>query len=87
MENYYWDCWLNLLDSLLLENGFNSIEERLHIKRARNVVEALNHIKSFYSPFLFPALWKKNHIETQHSSFSGVSGETEWRVPGYPLQS
>jgi hypothetical protein len=88
MENYYWDCWLNLLDSLLLENGFNSIEERLHIKRARNVVEALNHIKSFYSAFFMPcAMEKKNHIETQHSSFSGVSGVTEWRVPGYPLQS
>ena len=51
MEDYYWDCWLDLLDSLLLENGFNSIEDRLHIKRARNAVEALNHIKSFYSVF------------------------------------
>ena len=51
MEDYYWDCWLDLLDSLLLENGFTSTEDRLLIKRTRNAEEALNHIKSFYSVF------------------------------------
>jgi predicted Rossmann-fold nucleotide-binding protein len=46
-----WDRWLDLLDSLLLENGFTSTEDRLLIKRTRNAEEALNHIKSFYSVF------------------------------------
>ena len=50
-EDNYWDRWLDLLDSLLLENGFTSTEDRLLIKRARNVDEALSHIKSFYSVF------------------------------------
>jgi uncharacterized protein (TIGR00730 family) len=47
----YWDRWLDLLDSLLLKNGFASTEDLLLIKRARNPEEALNHIKSFYSVF------------------------------------
>jgi uncharacterized protein (TIGR00730 family) len=50
-EDDYWDRWLDLLDSLLLENGFASTEDRLLIKRARNAEEALNHIKSFYRVF------------------------------------
>ena len=75
--------WLGLVDALLLENGFAPTEL---MKRARNAEEALNHIKSFIS-FSTPCLYtRKNHIETQDSSFSGVSEETEWRVPGYPLQ-
>ena len=50
-EDDYWDRWLDLLDSLLLENGFASTEDRLLIKRARSAEEALNHIKSFYHVF------------------------------------
>jgi uncharacterized protein (TIGR00730 family) len=50
-EDDYWDRWLDLLDSLLLENGFASTEDRLLIKRARNAEEALDHIKSFYRVF------------------------------------
>ena len=76
-EDDYWDRWLDLLDSLLLENGFASTEDCLLIKRARNTEEALNQIKSFYSTFTPCAMYEKNHIETQHSSFSEVSGETE----------
>ena len=50
-EDDYWDRWLDLLDSLLLENGFASTEDRLLIKRARSADEALDHIKSFYRVF------------------------------------
>ena len=50
-EDDYWDRWLELLDSLLLKNGFASTADRLLIKRARSAEEALNHIKSFYRVF------------------------------------
>ncbi len=50
-EDDYWDRWLDLLDALLLQNGFASTEDRLLIKRARTAEEALNHIKSFYRVF------------------------------------
>jgi len=50
-EDNYWDRWLELLDSTLLENGFASTEDRLLIKRARSAEEALNHIKLFYRIF------------------------------------
>jgi predicted Rossmann-fold nucleotide-binding protein len=35
-EEDYWDCGLDLLDSLLLKNGFASTEDPLFIKRDRN---------------------------------------------------
>lgn len=50
-DDDYWDRWLDLLDSLLLENGFASTADRLLIKRARSAEEALNHINSFYRVF------------------------------------
>ena len=50
-EDDSWDSWLDLRDSLLLENGFASTEDRLLIKRARNAEEALNRIKLFYRIF------------------------------------
>lgn len=50
-EDDYWDRWLVLLDSLLIEKGFASTDDRLLIKRARSAQEALDHIKLFYRVF------------------------------------
>ncbi len=50
-EDSYWDRWLDLLDSLLIEKGYCSTQDSLLIKRARSSEEAVNHIKSFYRVF------------------------------------
>ncbi|MBC8282591.1 MAG: TIGR00730 family Rossman fold protein [Nitrospinae bacterium] len=50
-EDDFWDGWLHLLDTLLIEKGYCSNHDELLIKRARNAEEALDHVKSFYRVF------------------------------------
>ena len=50
-EDCYWDRWLDLLNSLLIDKGYCSIQDHHLIKRAHSSEEALNHIKSFYRVF------------------------------------
>jgi len=50
-DDDYWDKWLHFLDSILIKNGYCSIEDGHLIKRARNAEEAVSHIKSFYRVF------------------------------------
>ncbi len=50
-DDDYWDKWLHCLDSLLIKNGYCSMQDSHLIKRARNAEDAMNHIKSFYRVF------------------------------------
>ena len=69
-EDDYFDGCLDLLDSLLLENGFASTEDRLLIKRTPNAEEALNHIKSFNRIFHSQHnVRSKNRIKVKQTPF------------------
>ncbi|MEK9628622.1 MAG: TIGR00730 family Rossman fold protein [Nitrospinota bacterium] len=50
-EDNYWGQWLDLLDSLFIENGYCSPQDIHLLKRAKSPEEALDHIKSFYRVF------------------------------------